>query len=135
MQEEEAAPCGCSDSQSSGSSSPRGPKGGGTLKTCAICIEDYRCVPAHARPRSPSWTQWFAAVSSSRSSSGRKGRGAPTDLRRLDRGPPGSQTQNLLTRLWRSLVVAWRARLFVLGLLKAIAPVRAACAACIEDRA
>ena len=44
-QDEEAVPCGCSDSQSSGSSSPRGPKGGGTLKTCAICIEDYRCTP------------------------------------------------------------------------------------------
>ena len=31
-------------SESSGSdcSSPRGPKGGGTLKTCAVCLEDYR---------------------------------------------------------------------------------------------
>lgn len=33
---------------SSGSdcSSPRGPKGGGTLKTCAVCIEDYRSASA-----------------------------------------------------------------------------------------
>lgn len=29
-----------SGSDSSGDS-PRGPKGGGTLKTCAVCIEDY----------------------------------------------------------------------------------------------
>ena len=26
--------------------SPLGPKGGGTLKTCAICLEDYRSVCA-----------------------------------------------------------------------------------------
>lgn len=31
-------------SSESGTSSPRGPKGGGTLKTCAVCIEDYRCA-------------------------------------------------------------------------------------------
>lgn len=31
-----------SNSSESEASSPRGPKGGGTLKTCAVCIEDYR---------------------------------------------------------------------------------------------
>ena len=31
-----------SGSSASNCSSPRGPKGGGTLKTCAVCIEDYR---------------------------------------------------------------------------------------------
>lgn len=31
-------------SSASDCSSPRGPKGGGTLKTCAVCIEDYRSV-------------------------------------------------------------------------------------------
>ncbi len=30
-------------SQSSGGS-PKGARGGGTLKTCAVCIEDYRCA-------------------------------------------------------------------------------------------
>ncbi len=36
-------------SESSGSdcSSPRGPKGGGTLKTCAVCLEDYRSAHAY----------------------------------------------------------------------------------------
>ena len=37
---EEVAPS--SGSSTSNCSSPRGPKGGGTLKTCAVCIEDYR---------------------------------------------------------------------------------------------
>lgn len=38
--EPDAAEETASDSSSSGGS-PRGPKGGGTLKTCAVCIEDY----------------------------------------------------------------------------------------------
>ncbi len=37
-----------SASSDSGTSSPRGPKGGGTLKTCAVCIEDYRCARSTA---------------------------------------------------------------------------------------
>lgn len=32
-------------SSSSGSSSPKGSRGGGTLKTCAVCLEDYRHAP------------------------------------------------------------------------------------------
>lgn len=34
---------GSSDGSLSGSDdSPKGPKGGGTLKTCAVCLEDYK---------------------------------------------------------------------------------------------
>lgn len=35
---------GSTDGSETGSDegSPLGPKGGGTLKTCAICLEDYR---------------------------------------------------------------------------------------------
>lgn len=46
---------GVPSSGSSGSdcSSPRGPKGGGTLKTCAVCIEDYRCVVTACTQHSP----------------------------------------------------------------------------------
>ena len=40
-----------SGSSTSNCSSPRGPKGGGTLKTCAVCIEDYR-RGCHAHRRS-----------------------------------------------------------------------------------
>lgn len=52
-EEEGEAPC--SSRGSSSSSSPRGAKGGGTLKTCAVCIEDYECAPGpslrlHALP-------------------------------------------------------------------------------------
>ncbi len=43
--EEEEAPCSFRGGSSSSCSSPRGAKGGGTLKTCAVCIEDYECAP------------------------------------------------------------------------------------------
>ncbi len=38
-----------SDSDEEGS--PQGAKGGGTLKTCTVCLEDYRFVPLYGRPQ------------------------------------------------------------------------------------
>ena len=44
VQTESVIDAGSSDGSETGSEegSPLGPKGGGTLKTCAICLEDYR---------------------------------------------------------------------------------------------
>jgi E3 ubiquitin-protein ligase RNF13 len=53
-------------STSSGDS-PRGPKGGGTLKTCAVCIEDYadgdkqRVLPCQHRFHMECIDQWLSA--------------------------------------------------------------------------
>ncbi|EIE26579.1 hypothetical protein COCSUDRAFT_39634 [Coccomyxa subellipsoidea C-169] len=56
-----------SSNSSSEASSPRGPKGGGTLKTCAVCIEDYRdgeklrVLPCKHRFHLECIDQWLSA--------------------------------------------------------------------------
>lgn len=56
-----------SGSSSSSGGSPRGPKGGGTLKTCVVCIEDYRegdklrVLPCSHRFHKECIDQWISA--------------------------------------------------------------------------
>ena len=52
-----------SESSDSDCSSPRGPKGGGTLKTCAVCLEDYRSASPTAIAQCAAKSQSLSEVS------------------------------------------------------------------------